>query len=276
MPPRRHLLEVLRWALVLSACAGRGEDIPDASGDAGRPDAGEIALSDGGDGGELVDAGFDAGEADSGTRDDAGVDAGTEGSGDGGDAGADGGDAGTDAGSVADAGDAGADAGTLADAGLPDDAGTLDGGDAGAIADAGDSDAGQPVYDGGTPDGGEADAGVDAGPDEDAGADAGVDAGPLTITSPTQVDPFAYSLTYSTTRNGDHTYLWTLDPGGTCYNTNGQGCVLNCSGCTITSTTSSGDYEFPDVRFEIAAGDGPTTFTIEVSEYDDAGFVNSG
>jgi hypothetical protein len=82
------------------------------------------------------------------------------------------------------------------------------------------------------------------------------------------VDPYANSLTYYVPSTSGHTYLWTVTPGGSCYNTSGQGCVLDCSGCTITSTTSTGYYEYPNVYFDIAAPDGPQTMTIQVAEYD--------
>lgn len=121
--------------------------------------------------------------------------------------------------------------------------------------DAGSTDATNP--DGSTGDAGSLDATVSNMSDADAPV--------FAINGPSSVEALTYTLDYTVASRNNHTYFWTLDGPNTCINTDTDGCVLECSGCTITGTTSTGYSEYPSSHFYVAAPPSGS-FTVKVEE----------
>jgi hypothetical protein len=116
---------------------------------------------------------------------------------------------------------------------------------------------------GNTPEGSPGGGSGESAPGLDAGEDGGVPA--LAIVGPDEVDLLTYRLDYSVPLSDGRTYRWTLRGPDDCINTKGEGCVLTCTGCDITRTSSSGYSEYPSSHFYVAAPRGGS-FTVHVDE----------
>jgi hypothetical protein len=110
--------------------------------------------------------------------------------------------------------------------------------------------------------------GEDGGMPTAQGASENAGSADLTIEGPAEVDLLTYRLDYRVPASTGRSYRWTLSGPDDCINTDGKGCVLTCSGCEITSTSSTGYSEYPSSHFYVAAPRGGS-FMLHVDELED-------